>query len=379
MNDSFFATNKWEKYTERIISKLEKESVLITGLPQVGINTYIGYLRDIYEAKIKSEKSIIISIELYRFNNIPDLESRIIEIINQNLGSPKTLEGSGVEDILRKLTSQNFKILFILYRLDNLLPHQHVFTFLQTLRAVNPLLVSFLSTADISCLTSPEKYVKAGPLASSNIELFPLLDLEELEKTIQGFKKMYSWNIPDELLPEIYELSGGVRGLCKYICKYISDHSPKELNPEDLIGYTGIGFRTKEIYEKLVETDLIEKGSLNTNRKEILGRIGVLDKEGNLRIELLQPYLKQAFSAEIQRYKDLSNQERDVFQYFREHSSKIITVDEIANLLWGDEEQEKFSLWAIYKMISNLNRKIKNFGFEIINYRGRGYQLVETK
>ncbi|MDD3648133.1 MAG: helix-turn-helix domain-containing protein [Candidatus Dojkabacteria bacterium] len=379
MNDIFFTTSKWRKYTNKIISKLEKESVLITGLPQVGINTFLCYFRDIYEARTKTEKNIVITLELYRFNNIPDIQTRIIEIINQNLGTPKSFEGLSVEDILRKLSVQGFKILFILYRIDNLVSHPYVFTFFQTLRAINPLLISFLSTADISCLTSSGKYAQAGPLASTNIELFPLLKITELKETIKRFEDLYSWEVPEANINQIFELSGGVRGLCKYICKYINDYNPKTLDPAALLEYSGIGFRTKEIYNKLVENDLIRKGAINRSKQNILERIGTIDKKGEIRIQLIKPYLKRALSTEIERLKDLSNQERSVFEYFRDHSDKIITVDDLARILWGDAEKEKFSLWAIYKMISNLNRKIKNFGFEITNYRGRGYQIIPNK
>jgi len=76
--------------------------------------------------------------------------------------------------------------------------------------------------------------------------------------------------------------------------------------------------------------------------------------------------------------KLLSPQENKIYKILKDNPDKIYSCDEISDILWGKESLEKFSLWSIYKMISNLNTKLSNFSFFIRNFKGRGYSIEKT-
>jgi len=75
----------------------------------------------------------------------------------------------------------------------------------------------------------------------------------------------------------------------------------------------------------------------------------------------------------------LSAQELKLFQLFESDPEKIFSLDEMSNHIWEDQVVTKYSPWAIYKLISNLNNKLPPLGLRIENYRGRGYQLIKIK
>lgn len=76
--------------------------------------------------------------------------------------------------------------------------------------------------------------------------------------------------------------------------------------------------------------------------------------------------------------KLLSSQENKIYKILKDNPDKIYSCDEISDILWGKESSEKYSLWSIYKTISKLNNKIKNFGFYIRNFKGRGYSIEKN-
>jgi hypothetical protein len=73
--------------------------------------------------------------------------------------------------------------------------------------------------------------------------------------------------------------------------------------------------------------------------------------------------------------KHLSNQEKAVFEELLKE--KIVNQDRIAEILWGENE-EKYSLWAITKLIQKIRNKVKLYGADpsqIKTVYGQGYIL----
>lgn len=55
----------------------------------------------------------------------------------------------------------------------------------------------------------------------------------------------------------------------------------------------------------------------------------------------------------------------------------LLSRDEVAQRLWGADWTNKYSDWAIDKVVSNLKRKIKDSDLKLITLRNRGYKLVK--
>lgn len=76
---------------------------------------------------------------------------------------------------------------------------------------------------------------------------------------------------------------------------------------------------------------------------------------------------------------NLSPQEREVLGYLVANHTKVITYEEIAEKIWGDDYLDKFSLHALNKLMHQIRFKLKVNGLssiKIVTVRGQGYMLA---
>lgn len=76
--------------------------------------------------------------------------------------------------------------------------------------------------------------------------------------------------------------------------------------------------------------------------------------------------------------KKFTVQEENVFNTLYRHRGEVVSFDTLANVLWEDKADEKYSLEAMAKVIENLRKKIINQGINkeiIVTKRGKGYFL----
>lgn len=77
---------------------------------------------------------------------------------------------------------------------------------------------------------------------------------------------------------------------------------------------------------------------------------------------------------------NLTKQEEDILNLLQQNKGSIVSFDEIANTLWKNKVDDKFSLEAMAKVIENLRKKIKEVGINkelIFTKRGSGYLLLK--
>ena len=101
-----------------------------------------------------------------------------------------------------------------------------------------------------------------------------------------------------------------------------------------------------------------------------------LVKNKRLTIKSLEQYLRlktaNPFSLKIQNQQILFNgvtinalfspQERKLLQFMLQHKGQVINRDQIAEILWQDQCDEKFSPWAIEQVIRRLRIKLAQLG-----------------
>lgn len=76
---------------------------------------------------------------------------------------------------------------------------------------------------------------------------------------------------------------------------------------------------------------------------------------------------------------DLPLQERKVLELLLGNRGSLVSYDQIAQMIWGNQAEEKFSLWSMAKLIQNLRRKLQERGIYknlIITARKQGYLLA---
>lgn len=380
MYEYFFPGKRWNKFLKKVCKILQKEPVLLTGLPHVGLTSFLKYVERKYATITKDDNTIVISIEIVsKTFDISDLEEKVIKKVNYTLNFPNFLRGLTCEEIIYEILSRNRNLLIIINRFQNLAKSEQSLIFLNTLRSINSLKIRFLIGCDLSCLTKPQKFIKASTLISANQTILPTLNEKEILLSIKNYKKMFDWEVPLKYSSEILNLSGGIIGLVKYIAKYLYLYKGTNFSIKHLAIYPILEYKLKDIYKRLETNDLIIKNSLNQKNLLILRKLGIIDRNNRLKIELLKPFFKTEINQKktYDLKKLLSTQEYQLYQLFSSKPGEIISLDEISEKLWGEDEGRKYSLWSIYKTLSNLKRKIRKAGFEMKNYRDRGYALTK--
>jgi len=82
--------------------------------------------------------------------------------------------------------------------------------------------------------------------------------------------------------------------------------------------------------------------------------------------------------SEIQSLDNLTQKEHLVLDLLIKKRNEIVSFDEMAEVLWKDDLEEKYSLYAITKLVERIRSKLKARGFEenlIHTQRGKGYLL----
>lgn len=91
---------------------------------------------------------------------------------------------------------------------------------------------------------------------------------------------------------------------------------------------------------------------------------------------------KKIFYGEKSCEEIFTHQEFKVLTYLIQHKNQLVTRDEIAKTMWGSlYYQEKYSDWAIDKIISTIRRKLDSIGFSsqnLITLKKRGFILKDN-
>lgn len=74
--------------------------------------------------------------------------------------------------------------------------------------------------------------------------------------------------------------------------------------------------------------------------------------------------------------KQLTAQEALLFEFLTE-KKELVTRDQVAQKIWGAIWIEKYSDWAIDKLVSNLKKKIVDSNFRLLTLRNRGYRVIK--
>jgi DNA-binding winged helix-turn-helix (wHTH) protein len=75
----------------------------------------------------------------------------------------------------------------------------------------------------------------------------------------------------------------------------------------------------------------------------------------------------------------LTPQEYEILSSLLKEPNKLKTRDDIGDILWGKDQFDKYSDWAIDQLISKLRKKMQKIGIikeKLVTIRGKGYKLV---
>lgn len=277
------------------------------------------------------------------------------------------LEEISLIDFTKEKSTQHpdKKKLILVWQFEKIANKNKVLETLDGMRRINPANLVFLSFTDYSLITNSRAYfAKTTVFFNERIYLAPFAP-KATNEMIDLTTSFFGWKIPKKYYKKIYELSGGVPRLMKYVCKELAK---KNLKIDDVEKF-------KTNASILFQLDYFVHIMLRVPKDQLI-TLGLIDKNGKIISKLLEEYLQTYESDIVKRlYPALSHSEAKVLSYLVENEGEIISIDKIGDLM--NLSDEKYSLWAIYKLLSRLKPKVKN-NFAISNIKGKGYLLNKS-
>jgi hypothetical protein len=273
------------------------------------------------------------------------------------------VESKGLLNFIRtKIPENNQEKLLIIRSFEDIENKQETLEKLNNFKRPHPKRLIFLVITDHTGISHPEQYLaKTTPFFSERFQIIAFNE-KNTKETIINNCQYFGWEVEKAFYEEIYRLSGGMPILVRHICRGLAEDHLKIKNVELF----------KKDPSVLFQLNYITRLLIRLTRDQLLD-LGLVDDKGKIRSSLLRDHFHN-YQVELasRLHPNLSFREAKVFSYFYENEGRVITIDKIADLM--EMSDLDYSLWAVYKLISRIKRKIKN-NFEIINIKSQGYIL----
>lgn len=322
-------------------------------------------------------------------------EEAYFKMILQELGGSVS-----VKDSILKLLKQNYQIIIILGRFDDLPFSALFFNNLKSIWDLDKKKIHFIFPVnkDIFSQEILAKFGKLKEVIVQNRIYYPLFSLEDSLFSLKRREKKYGYQLTSRQENEILSLSGGHPLLLK-ICLKQTDKNA------DLSESLAVKVIMADIWNSLSEDEagVLKNICLGGVEKDLLPErlvnLGLVKFENNKEVvfsSLFEEYVKKqkiktgkfSFTPDSGEllFGNYSLREKFSLSEYRllsiliKNANKVYSRDDIADILWGKESFEKYSDWAIDKVIFFLRRKIKAIGVDsqkIQSIRNRGYRWVE--
>ena len=181
---------------------------------------------------------------------------------------------------------------------------------------------------------------------------------------------------PDEAqLGDIYQWTYGHVGLLRTLYLLKRANPEQQFTRQLLLAEPMFVERLHNILADLPPEKVqdIAKNRLSFVDRMLFERFGYITAQG----EFFHPLLKQLLPARKSEARiGFSLTEGNVLDFFRSHPDKVISREDVAAVIWGEEEwQDKYSDWAIGQLMYRLRKKLEygSSSGTIETKKGRGF------
>lgn len=335
------------------------------------------------------------------------MKAKIQEKTQLATQSPSGQSYPALKKMVAEIANQDYHLIFILRKFEAVEFPITFFNNLTSLWEVDKTKVHFIIA---TCHDVPRRLKKYGTFKEAiaqNLIYFPLLSDNEQEAVIKVLSQTYGYKISQK--PTILKkLSGGNASLIKACLRILAKH--KDLQNEqkitDLIfNQYEVGLILEEIWKHLEDDEqnvfraLANHLPLKTEETpERLLKLGLIkgDKElkpfsplftlfvrnkgrGQNKLTLNQE-TGQVLANSLPIKEKLTLQEYHLLAAFLEKPGFVYSRDEIADILWGKDADDKYSDWAIDQITSRLRKTLSRLGIPpstLQTIRKRGYRWLE--
>jgi hypothetical protein len=294
--------------------------------------------------------------------------NQLLEIIG-DAGYEVGLFIGGVSSLL---TEENYSQLF---ELEHILEKSRNFS------------VILFTETDITADTFNTLRVKCS-LIFDHVIRYPLYDQTDCRQFIRYNNSMWDMHLPLETELEIIRLSGGYLWLISALQRYLRDNPKTDVKDaeEDFV----LQSKLQTIWSKCTESEKIilrkvagktisEEDRASHEYRHLCDMRMILDSGKNnvLGIPLLTSVIKRErridglkvendriYSEETDITSNFSESERIFLTEMLKRKRKIVSRDDMAKLLWGEEWEDKYSDWAIDRLAYRLRKKMTQAGVD---------------
>lgn len=194
----------------------------------------------------------------------------------------------------------------------------------------------------------------------SYIDYFKVLDKDEFDYTV---KRLVIMNDKFLLLnyEKLFDLTGGIYYIVR---SAVLEFADKNLDIERLY--------TKPLVQSAIEyiVNIVSNDTTNMTYDDMF-KLGLINKQGQFVSEWLGRALKEQAPSEL-----TQNEER-ILTILKDNRGAVVSRDIIAKTMWGSNYLEKYSEWAIEKVISRIRKKLnaQKSELKLITYKSDGYGI----
>lgn len=201
-------------------------------------------------------------------------------------------------------------------------------------------------------------YQALHALNISSLIILKKVDYKDSLHIIKELSDRFEFVPSEEQKRDIYKWSYGHVGLLRTLFLLKRQSPGKAFSAEGLLREPTVLERLNNIIHDLPaeKFDAIKNQQLSFVEKVFFEEFGYINADGELFHPLLLHLVPKRLS---EKQSALSATENRVLDYLRKHQGKTVSRDDIAKIVWGDEEwEDKFSDWAIGQLIYRLRKKL---------------------
>ncbi len=355
------------------------------------------------------------------FININDNSEKgiVLELINnllQAIGIPKLADAEvdhfhsafevftfGIERLKRANVS-NKKIWLVFDEFHQTKSYSNSFFFTLDKLVSIPMIIPGLSLTTIFVLdeyTSPAAGTTSQGLRKlfyhyPNFHVIRALKTSELNDAVISLLDQIE-DVPKEIISKIMLWSSGNPALANAIAKMLIDKP--DSNIDELLNSYELEWKLHESWESLgeVNQEIIRKihfnhdfvlqdrlqtdflrltGLVDIQRKVIPSPLFAVYTAKQLQVSAVSDPDYIIIGQKVIYLPDLPKQIESILKLLHERKDKLVTREEIGQAIWGESYIDKYSDYAIDKLISQLRQKVQlESGAKLLTKRGRGYIL----
>lgn len=314
----------------------------------------------------------------------------ILECINRKITTKDNLVNKTLEEIVDFIIQSGHDIGVFLSHLSLLLKKndfQPFFDIEHLIRKKKNISVIVFAEMDIT----HDRYnllADKGSFLYDNIIMYPLYDRSDSKQFIKYYINLWNFHIPKELVEKIIDICGGYLWLIHQVLRNLRNNPAISL--DQALSNSLVVKKTDVIWGKLTSEErnilrkiyfgtLLEKDTL-THEYLYLKSIRLIQENGKkcqLGIPVLSFSIEKENKLAAVSFRDdhifvdtkditlqLTKKERAFFSSLLFARKRVVSRDIVAKVIWGNLWEEKYSDWAIDRLVHRLRNRLKKLGID---------------